>query len=86
MPNRTVPLLFAVLGVFAGARAVDHIVPAVEDGGARAALIALYFTLSAAVTITFAVLTARRPASVTPSRKPAAFIACAAAMVVGLPI
>jgi protein-S-isoprenylcysteine O-methyltransferase Ste14 len=80
------PGLFGVAAVLAGARALHALGDAVADPTARAGLIALYFLLRASVTTAFAAFTLRRPAPLRPSREPAAFAACAVAMLLVLPI
>src|SRR5277367_3980090 len=86
MTKWTVPALFAVLAVFAITRAGRAVHDLTADPTARTGLIALYFVLRAGVTTAFAALTVRRPAPLRPSRDPAAFAACAVAMLLVLPV
>jgi protein-S-isoprenylcysteine O-methyltransferase Ste14 len=85
MPRWTVPGLFAALAILAGARAIHALGDAVGNPTARAGLIALYFLLRAGVTSAFAAFTLRRPAPHRVSRDPAAFAACAMAMLLVMP-
>lgn len=86
MTKWTVPGLFAVAGVLLGARAVHALGHAVASPSARTGLIALYFLLRTSVTTAFAAFTVRRPAPLRPAREPAAFAACAVAMLLVIPI
>jgi protein-S-isoprenylcysteine O-methyltransferase Ste14 len=86
MARWCVPGVFAVLAAFAGARAVHAFGDALASPTVKAGLIALYFLLRASVTTAFAAFTLRRPAPLRPSREPAAFVACAVAMLLVLPV
>lgn len=86
MPRWLVPGMFAVLAMFAGARAVHALSGLLANPTVRAAMVALYFLLRASVTAAFAAFTLSRPAPLRPAREPAAFIACAVAMLLVLPI
>ena len=86
MGKWAVPALFAAMGLIASSRALEPLHRAFADPTSRTVLIALYFVLRAAVTLAFAALTVRRPVSVRPSREPAAFAACAVAMLLVIPI
>jgi protein-S-isoprenylcysteine O-methyltransferase Ste14 len=86
MARWTVPGLFAVLALLAGVRALHSLGEAVANPTVRAGLVAVYFLLRTAVTVAFAALTLHRPAPLRPSREPAAFAACAVAMLLVIPI
>jgi protein-S-isoprenylcysteine O-methyltransferase Ste14 len=86
MARWSVPGLFAVLAIFAGARALHALSGALANPTVRAGLIALYFLLRASVTSAFAAFTLRRSAPLRPAREPAAFLACAVAMLLVMPI
>src|SRR5271157_2850910 len=86
MARWTVPGVFAGLAVLASLHALHAVEQAIASPASRADLIALYFVLRAAVTITFAVVTIRRPLPHRPARDPAAFAACAVAMLIVIPV
>ncbi len=86
MPRWAAPALFALLAILAAGRAVESIAAAARDPAARAMLTALYLLLRAAVAIAFAIFVARRRGPLRHSREPAAFVACAVAMVLVLPV
>jgi protein-S-isoprenylcysteine O-methyltransferase Ste14 len=80
-----VPAVFAILAVLAGIRALHAVGDLISSPDARGALTAIYFLLRTAVTIAFAVATVARPAPLRPAREPAAFVACAVAMLLVIP-
>jgi protein-S-isoprenylcysteine O-methyltransferase Ste14 len=86
MSRWTVPGLFALSALLTGSRALHSLAHAVANPTARGALIALYFVLRTTVTAAFSAFTLRRPAPLRPSREPAAFVACAVAMLLVVPI
>jgi protein-S-isoprenylcysteine O-methyltransferase Ste14 len=76
-----VPALFLAGAIFTGSRAAATIAHAVAHPGARAWLSVAYAVLRTAIAAAFALFTVGRAAPRQPARSPAAFTACAIAMV-----
>jgi protein-S-isoprenylcysteine O-methyltransferase Ste14 len=86
MRKHIVPGLFAFLAIFVGASAAKAFGDLVEHPTAHTVLVLVYFLLRTGVGVAFVVATVRRRAPLKPARKPAAFIACAVAIVLVVPI
>jgi protein-S-isoprenylcysteine O-methyltransferase Ste14 len=86
MRRWVVPGLFAVLALLAAEQAIRALGHAFTHPTGKSELVALYYVLRTSVTGAFAVFTLRRPAPRRHSREPAAFIACAMAMIIVMPI
>ncbi len=86
MGRWSAPALFAVLAVAAGAHAISQLGHAIDSPGTRTVLVALYFLLRGGVAIAFAAFTLRRPAPHRHARTPLAFVSCAVAMLLVLPL
>jgi protein-S-isoprenylcysteine O-methyltransferase Ste14 len=86
MVSWMVPGLFATMALGAGARAVGPLESALATPSLRASLIALYFVLRVSVAVAFAALTLHRDEPHRRAREPLALLACAAAMLLVLPL
>jgi protein-S-isoprenylcysteine O-methyltransferase Ste14 len=86
MKKWVVPAAFAVLALLAGERAVRALEQVFAHPTGNAELGAVYYVLRTSVTAAFAAFTLRRPAPRRHAREPAAFVACAMAMILVLPV
>jgi protein-S-isoprenylcysteine O-methyltransferase Ste14 len=75
-----VAALFALFTVNAVATAVQHVADAIADPSPRAWLVGGFWLLKTGVVGAFLWAVARRPPAKRPAREPAAFVACAAAI------